>query len=75
MTICALATLCGAKGTRAIAEFAGYLNATQLRLLRCYYHRKKKRYIPPSEPTIRRVLQLVNAEEFDKEVAAWLAQQ
>ena len=75
LTICALATLCGAKGTRAIAEFAEYLNATQLRLLRCYYSKKKKRYIPPSEPTIRRVLQLVSAEEFDKEVAAWLAQQ
>lgn len=75
LTICALATLCGARGTRAIAEFAGYLNTTQLRLLRCYYCKKRKRYIPPSEPTIRRVLKMVDADEFDREVNAWLAQQ
>ena len=75
LTICALATLCGARGTRAIAEFAEYLNPTQLRLLRCYYSKKRGRYEPPSEPTIRRVLKLVSAEEFDREVAGWLAEQ
>jgi hypothetical protein len=74
LTICALATLCGARGTRAIAEFAEYLNATQLRLLRCYYRRKTKRYEPPSEPTVRRVLKQVSAEAFDRVVIAWLAE-
>jgi len=74
LTICALATLCGARGTRAIAEFAEYLNQTQLRLLRCYYSKTRKRYEPPSEPTIRRVLALVSAADFDQAVAAWLAQ-
>lgn len=74
LTICALATLCGARGTRAIAEFAEYLNPTQLRLLRCYYSKKRGRYEPPSETTIRRVLKLVSAEELDREVAAWLAE-
>ena len=75
LTICALATLCGARGTRAIAEFAEYLNQTQLRRLRCYYNKKSGRYEPPSEPTIRRVLQGVSAEALDREVAAWLAEQ
>jgi hypothetical protein len=75
LTICALATLCGARGTRAIAEFAEYLNPTQLRLLRCYYSKKRKCYVAPSEPTIRRILALVPAAEFDQAVTAWLAEQ
>jgi hypothetical protein len=75
LTICALATLCGARGTRAIAEFAEYLNQTQRRLLRCYYSKKRKCYVAPSEPTIRRVLALVPATEFDQAVTAWLAEQ
>lgn len=73
LTICALGTLCGARGTRAIAEFAEYLNQKQLRLLRCYCDKETKRYLPPSEPTIRRVLKGVAAEDFDRAVAAWLA--
>ena len=75
LTICALATLCGARGTRAIAEFAQYLNQTQLRLLRCYYSKKRKCYVAPSEPTIRRILALVPAAQFDQAVTAWLAEQ
>lgn len=75
LTICALATLCGARGTRAIADFGGYLNQTQLRLLRCYYSKARKRFEPPSEPTIRRVLQNVPAADFDREIMAWQAQQ
>lgn len=75
LTICALATLCGARGTRAIAEFAAYLNPTQLRLLRCYYSKTRPGYEPPSEPTIRRVLALVSAAAFDQVVTAWLAEQ
>jgi hypothetical protein len=75
LTICALATLCGARGTRAIAEFAEYLNQTQLRLLRCYYSKKRKCYVAPSEPTIRRILALVPAAQFDQAVTAWLAEQ
>lgn len=75
LTICALATLCGARGTRAIADFAEYLNPTQLRLLRCYYSKKRNCYEPPSETTIRRILKLVPAAEFDKAITAWLAEQ
>lgn len=72
LTICALATLCGARGTRAIAEFAAYLNQTQLRLLRAYRNSRTGRYEPPSEPTIRRALKRVPASEFDAVVMAWM---
>lgn len=72
LTICALGTLCGARGTRAIADFASYLNQTQLRLLHAYLNPKTGRYEPPSEPTIRRVLKQVPAADFDAEVMAWM---
>lgn len=74
LTICALATLCGARGTRAIAEFADHLNQTQRRLLRCYYSKKRKRFDAPSEPTIRRILTLVSAADLDQAVIEWMAQ-
>lgn len=74
LTICALATLCGARGTRAIAEFAEYLNQTQLRLLRCYYDKQQERYAAPSEPTIRRILKAVPAAEVDGAVMGWMAE-
>jgi hypothetical protein len=75
LTICALATLCGARGTRAIAEFAEYLNQTQLRLLRAYRNPKTRTYEPPSEPTIRRLLKTVPAAEVDTAVIGWMAEQ
>ena len=75
LTICALGTLCGARGTRAMAEFAEHLSQRQLRVLRCYYNKKKRRYVAPSEPTIRRVLGLVRAEDVEAAVTAWMAEQ
>jgi hypothetical protein len=74
LTIAALATLCGARGTRAIAEFAEYLTQPQLRLLRCHYCKKTHRYRAPTEPTIRRILARVDASEFDRAVTAWMAE-
>jgi hypothetical protein len=75
LTICALATLCGARGTRAIADFAGYLTRTQLRLLRAYRNPRTGAYEPPSEPTIRRMLKRVPAAAFDAAVMAWMQEQ
>jgi len=75
LTICALATLCGSRGTRAIAEFAEYLNQTQLRLLRAYYDKDRERFVPPSEPTIRRMLKTVPAADVDAAVIGWMAEQ
>lgn len=72
LTICALATLCGARGTRAIADFGGYLTRTQLRLLRAYRNPSTGEYEPPSEPTIRRMLKRVPAAAFDAAVMGWM---
>jgi len=73
LAIAALGTLCGGRGTRAIADFAEHLNQTQRRLLRCYWSRKRQQYEAPSEPTIRRILKSVPAAEFDQAVIAWMA--
>ena len=72
LTICALATLCGARGTRAIADFAGYLDQRQLRLLRAYRNPKIGRFEAPSEPTIRRMLKSVPAADFDALIIDWM---
>jgi hypothetical protein len=72
LTICALATACGMRGTRAIADFARYLNQPQLRLMRAYRNPRTGRYEPPSEPTIRRALKRVPAADFDAVVMAWM---
>lgn len=71
LTIAALATVCGCRGTRAIADFAGHLTQTQLRLVRCYFDRKLQRYRAPSEPTIRRMLERIPAEAFDQAIIRW----
>ena len=72
LTICALAILCGARGTRAIADFARHLTRTQLRLLRAYRNPRTGQYEPPSEPTIRRILKRVPAAALDAAVLAWM---
>ncbi|MBI4025824.1 MAG: hypothetical protein HY360_12640 [Verrucomicrobia bacterium] len=43
LTICALATLCGARGTRAISDFAGHLNQTTTPAFNrfCMAHRRQ----------------------------------
>lgn len=75
LSICTLGTLCGARGTRAQADFAAHLNQTQLRLLRAYRNPKTGLYEPPSEPTIRRMLKRVPASVVDTTVSAWMAEQ
>jgi hypothetical protein len=72
LAICAVATLCGCRGTRAIADFAEHLNQTQRRLLRCYWSEKRQQYDAPSEPTIRRILRMLPAAEFDQAVIGWM---
>jgi hypothetical protein len=46
-----------------------------LRRLDCRFHPEKLIYIPPSEPTIRRHLQNIDADEFDSVINSWLAKQ
>ena len=68
LTLCAAATLCGCRGTRAIADFGRHLNQKQLRMLRCYRNKRTGRYQAPSEPTIRWILTQIPASEFNRVV-------
>jgi len=57
----------------AIAEWAQHRTQNQLKRLWSRYDDKKRCYIPPSEPTIRRVLQSINAETVDQAIYGWLS--
>lgn len=67
LALAMMATLCGMRSYEAIAEWAGDVSGELLRSLRCWCSRA------PSEPTFRRVLQAVDANEVDKKIGVWLA--
>jgi hypothetical protein len=69
LAIAVCAVLSGARSFTAIAEWAQSLSLSALR--RMGSHRPE----PPSEPTICRVLQSIDAEEFDAQISAWLLAQ
>ena len=71
ISICAV--LCGARSFAAIAEWAQHRTQNQLNRLWCRYDEKKMCYVPPSEPTIRRLLQTIDAEIVDQVIYKWLS--
>lgn len=66
LALAVMACMSGARSYEAIAEWAGELPKDVLRRLKFWCWR------PPSEPTFRRVLQLVDADEVDRRVSEWL---
>lgn len=46
-----------------------------LKRLGCRYNDRLKKYVPPSEPTLRRAIQSVNADEVDRIIGEWLSHQ
>ena len=72
LTIALAATLSGSRGYLAIAEYAAGLNQAQLKRLRAYYSRSRKRFEPPSEPTIRRVLSQLDPDALEYAFATWV---
>jgi hypothetical protein len=70
ISICA--ALSGYKSYTAIAEYAGRLTQSQLKRLRGRYDRKKKCFIPPSETTIRRILQGCDVQAVDALLNSWV---
>ena len=68
VAISVCAALSGARGFRAIAEWAMDLSRDTLRRL------GSRRWTAPSEPTIRRVLQKLNAGQLDAQIGPWLLQ-
>jgi len=69
MAIAVCATLAGAQSLLAMAHWAQDQSPATLRRLRCRTGRA------PSEPTLRRVLGLLDVAALDQQVGVWLAQQ
>ena len=72
LTIALGAVLGGARSYLAIAEWAQDLTQNQLKRLRARYNRRTARFEPPSESTLRRVLQETDAQHVDAAFGQWL---
>ena len=72
LTIAIAALLGGQKTFASLAEWAGRLTQNQLKRLRARFDKKKKCFIPPSEPTIRRVFQAADIESVEDCLGQWL---
>ena len=72
LTIAVGAMLSGVNTLNGIGQFSQSLNQNQLRSLRARKDRRSRRYIAPSEPTIRRLLQAVDPQKLDQVVCSWL---
>ena len=72
LAVCICAIFCGARSFAAISEWGARCTQKMLQRLGCRYNRKKQCYEPPSEPTIRRFLQSVDAQAVDQGLCSWL---
>ena len=72
LAISVAAVLSGARSLEAIAQWARQCTQAELRRLGCRRNPRTKRYEAPSEPTLRRFLQSVDADAVDKVVGQWL---
>jgi hypothetical protein len=72
LTIAIASVLAGSRGYTAIAEWAARLTQAQLKRLRARYNRTTQRFEPPSEPTIRRILQGADVASVDASLSDWL---
>ena len=72
LTIAIAGLLGGEKTYASLAEWAGRLTQNRLTRLRARFCKKTDRFIPPSEPTIRRVLQSADVESVERCLGEWL---
>ena len=66
LAMAVMACLSGMRSYEAIAEWAKELPQDVLKRMKCWCWKA------PSEPTFRRVLQMVDPDEVDRRVSAWL---
>jgi hypothetical protein len=69
LSIAVCAVLCGCKGYRSVGAWSQSLSREEL------VRFGSTRDTPPSEPTIRRLIQRVDADKFDREIGDWLLEQ
>lgn len=74
LAIAAAAVLGGARSYAAIAEFAREVPQQTLARLGIWQRPYSTWWVAPSETTLRRVLQQVDADELDRVVGGWLAE-
>lgn len=72
LTLSLAAVVCGARSFAALGECAATLTQAQLKHLGARFDKKTKRHQPPSESTLRRVLQACDAEALDRFLGQWL---
>lgn len=72
VAIATAAIIAGNNSFIDMGEFSTSLNQNQLRSLRATRDRKTKKYLAPSESTIRRVIQSLDPDELDTVVSQWL---
>lgn len=75
LTMTAAAALAGCRSFRSVADFVADLPQDALVRLEARRHPVTGRYIPPSEATIRRTVQSVDADEADNLAGRWLMAQ
>lgn len=71
LAILLCATISGAQGSTAIAEWVQRLSPDMLRRLRCRRD-ADHRYTPPSEATIRRMLNAIDIGQLESQLGDWL---
>ena len=72
LAIAVVATVCGARSLAAMAQWARQCTAAELERLRCRRNPRTGRFEAPSEPTLRRFLQRIDAEAVDTVIGPWL---
>ena len=75
IAIAVVAVLSGARSFVSIGEVAAELPQEVLARLGAKFHPVQERYVTPSEPTIRRHLQAIDAGVLDQVVGSWLYDQ
>jgi hypothetical protein len=75
LTMAAAATLAGCRGFRSVGDFVADLPQDALAPLGAREHPLTGRRVPPSEATIRRTVQAIDADEADALIGAWLMAQ
>lgn len=69
------AVVCGARSFVAIGEWSQQLSPEMRRRLHCRRHPETGEYQSPSEATLRRTLQGMDAEALDRTLNEWVARQ
>ena len=75
LTVAVCAVLSGTKSYIAIGEWAKRSDQDMRKRMGCRFDKNTGLFVAPSEPTLRRTLQTVDAIELDTAVSQWLVTQ